>query len=162
MAAKGLTAFSSDLMDFLKDHHTAVVSTLDDNGCVHTSIKGITGIDVAGRLFVVDLYKKLTYENISKRSCVTVTVFDHDRFLGWSLQGRGKVVEREGMTAELHADWEDRIVSRISERLIGNLRSAFGGKANYEAQLPHQLQYVIEVDVEKIVDLRPTCIKEKM
>jgi uncharacterized pyridoxamine 5'-phosphate oxidase family protein len=162
MTSSVCAAFPPDLMDFLKDHHTAVVATLDEGGCVHTSVKGIVGVAAAGRLYVVDLYKRQTYQNILKRACVTVTVLDQDRFVGWSLQGRGKTVEKEAIAAELHAEWEERIVNRISERLLSNLRSAFGGKANYESQLPHMPQYVIEVDVEKVVDLRPTCIKEKM
>ena len=162
MTSQACAAFPPDLMDFLKDRHTAVVATLDDGGCVHTAVKGIVGVEAAGRLYVVDLYKRETFHNITRRPCVTVTVFDEERFLGWSLQGRGKVVERDAIANELHAEWEERIVNRISERLLANLRSAFGGRANYESQLPHAPQYVIEVDVERVVDLRPTCIKEKM
>ena len=56
--------------------------------------------------------------------------------------------------------WEDKITSRISHRLLKNIKGEKGHAAHPEALLPGPA-YLIEVDVDEIIDLIPAHIKEK-
>jgi hypothetical protein len=85
---------------------------------------------------------------------------DEHFFIGYSLQGKAKIVAREKIKRHIINEWEERVIHRISKRLIRNVK---GNKQSFhhpEAQFPHP-QYLIEMDVASIVDLTPHHLRIK-
>ena len=143
------------LEHFLNKQHYVVVSTLDKKGTIHTSLKGVVEIEPNGKIIILDLYKARTYENISNNSNVTLTAVDDNRFKGFSLSGKAKIIKKRDIPKKKIDIWHERLAKRIARRVITHVKEARGESESIpEAKFPLP-QYLIEVTVEKIVDLAP-------
>lgn len=152
-----INKLSESMINLMKKQGFVIVSSLDGQGKIHCSAKGIVGIEQT-RVFLIDLYKARTYNNLSKNPIVTISFVDEHSFEGYSLQGMAKIVEKEKIKKSIIADWEDKVLQRISQRVIKNLKQGKPGSHHPEASFPHP-KYLIEIDIEKIIDLAPSVIK---
>lgn len=155
-----LLELSKEIISFIKHESIAIVSTFDNNSLIHNSVKGIAGIEAHGKLYVIDLYKTKTYSNLQKRADVTVSVVNEKLFKGWSLQGKAKIVPFAKIEDDIHKQWEDRMVRRISNRMINHVQAERSISDHFEAKLPPQPQYLIEIDIFSITNLRPPAMRE--
>jgi len=145
---------------FLEHQGFVIVSTLDFKGMIHCSAKGIVGIEKSGKLYLIDLYKARTYNNLKKNPLISVTAVDEHQFVGYTLQGTAKLVERDKIKDHIIEKWEEKVLNRISERMLRNLKAEKQGLHHPEALFGHP-EYLIEVDVENIIDLTPAQLKKQ-
>jgi len=143
---------------FLSKQHYVVVSTLDKKGMLHTSLKGLVEIEPSGKILLLDLYKTRTYENISNNPNVALTAVDDKCFKGLSLSGKAKIIERVNIPKKKLDIWHERLAKRIARRVITHVKENRGESESIpEAKFPLP-QYLIEVTVERVVDLAPKKI----
>ncbi|MFH1092607.1 MAG: pyridoxamine 5'-phosphate oxidase family protein [Candidatus Omnitrophota bacterium] len=152
---------SQTIVSILKKQGFVIVSSLDKDNRIHSSAKGVVGINESGRVFLIDLYQACTYNNLKKNPTVTVTFFDEHKFEGYALQGKAKIVKKEQIAESVMAEWEDKVVQRISKRMIRNLQTGNSSSHHPEADFPHP-KYLIEIDIEKIIDLAPEQLKKEV
>ncbi|MDD5069458.1 MAG: pyridoxamine 5'-phosphate oxidase family protein [Candidatus Omnitrophica bacterium] len=144
---------------FLKDHTIAIISTVNQQGEIHSSVKEIVGFENTGKLFIMDLYQNKTLANLKKNPTITLTMVDEVKFKGYAFIGKAKIVIKKNIKQDLIHGWENRIIKRISKRLIEKVKSENAARVNFEAHLPHQPKHLIEVDIDRIIDLAPPKIK---
>lgn len=158
---KGLELLELDkqIVSFIKHENVALVATFDGQGLIHSAVKGIAGVESHGKLYVIDLYKANTYKNLQAKADITVTVVNEKQFKGWALQGKAKIVPYEQIDEDIHKQWEDRMVRRISNRLIDHVQAERSVHDHFEAKLPPKPQYLIEIDIFSITDLRPPAMR---
>ncbi|MFH1478281.1 MAG: pyridoxamine 5'-phosphate oxidase family protein [Candidatus Omnitrophota bacterium] len=135
-----------------------VITTIDGNGYPHNSCKGIVDIEKDNKVYLIDLYKKKTYENLRVNPNISITAVDEHKFMGFSLKGKGKLVDIEAVSEDSLKKWEDKILKRISYRLVKNLKGEKGHPRHPESLLPKP-EYLILVEVEEVIDLTPHNIK---
>ena len=82
-----------------------------------------------------------------------ITAIDEKHFKGYTLQGKAKIVPRKEIESHIVDKWEDKIIRRISKRMIESIQSGSKTREHHEAKLPKHPKYLIEIDVEKIVNL---------
>ena len=114
----GKKKLTEKIVSLIKKQGFVIVSSLNEEGRIHSSAKGVVGIDERGRVFVIDLYQACTYNNLKKNPVVTVTFVDEHKFEGYALQGQAKIVEKKDISKSIIAEWEDKVIQRISKRLI--------------------------------------------
>lgn len=153
-----MTALTDDIVRFFEKQHFVIVSTVDKNKAPHNSCKGIVKIGKNGRIYLLDLYRWRTYANLRNNPHISVTAVDEHRFKGWCLKGKAKIVSERKPTLDIVKAWEARIASRITHRLLRNIREEKGHHRHPEAQLPKP-EYMIEVEVEEIVNLIPQHVR---
>jgi general stress protein 26 len=146
-----------DVVNFLETQGFVIVSTLDKDGFVHNSCKGIVKISPNGKMYLLDLYRGLTYENLRRNSRISVTAVDEHKFRGYSLKGKAQIIPHEKLTAGMLKAWEDKISSRLTTRLLKNIHEEKGHPHHPEALLPKP-EYMIMIKVEEMVDLTPRHI----
>lgn len=146
------------VIKLLKDHGFVIVSTLDKDGAIHCSAKGVVEVKNKGEVYLIDLYKRITYTNLKRDPTISLTVIDEDRFIGFTLKGEAKIVKKEKISNELVRKWKKKIIERISKRVIRNIKKDRGSAKHPESMFPSP-EYLIEVDVKKIIDLTPTHLK---
>ena len=151
---------SDDIISLLKKQGFVIVSTLDKDGKIHCSAKGVVGVEPEGKVFVVDLYVHRTFNNLKRDPRVSITAINERSFRGYTLQGIGKIVPRAAIEEHLMRAWEDKVISRISTRLITSVQAKAKSKGQFEAELPHP-KYLIEIDVEDIIDLSPPSMRKR-
>ena len=151
---------TSDIVQFFHNQRFTVISTIDKNGYPHNSCKGIVEIDERGRVYLLDLYMAKTYENLRRNPHISITGVDEHKFIGYCLKGNAKITPRNKVSKRILKLWEDKITSRISHRLLKNIQGEKGHAAHPEALLPTPA-YLIEVDVDEVIDLIPAHIKKK-
>ncbi|MCX5709152.1 MAG: pyridoxamine 5'-phosphate oxidase family protein [Candidatus Omnitrophica bacterium] len=149
---------SPDLISFFHSQGFLVVSTVDKDGYPHSSCKGMVDIKPEGKIYLLDVYHGKTYENLKLNPLISVTAVNEHKFSGFCLKGRAEIISSEEMGADIRKAWEDRITSRLTQRLIKNLKEEKGHPQHPEAMLP-QPKYLIVMDVEEIVDLTPGHLK---
>lgn len=147
------------IIRFLHAQPYTIVTTIDKNGCPHNSCKGIVDIKKDGRVYLLDLYKKETYENLKHNSHVNITAVDEHKFMGYSLKGKASIIKRSSIKPHIKKLWEDKITKRISKRFLKNIRGEKGHPKHPEALLP-KIEYLIVVEVNEIIDLTPQHIKK--
>ncbi len=150
---------STDIVNFLEKQGFAIVSTLDFSGSIHCSAKGIVGLEKKGKIYLIDLYKAKTFENLKKNPTISITAVDEHLFIGYTLKGKAKIVEREKIKKHIIKAWEERVIQRISKRLIRSLKDYKKSGQHPEAKFPHP-QYLIEIDVDDVIDLTPSHLKK--
>jgi len=153
-----MAKLSAGIQKFFSDQGFVIVSTVDKGGTIHCAAKGIVGIE-AERIFLVDLYLAHTYANILVNPAVSVTAVDGHKFQGYTLKGKARVVEREKIAGHLMQAWEDRVIQRISQRMVRNIQEKRSGSHHPESKFP-QPKYLLEIDVESIIDLAPAHLKQ--
>lgn len=135
-----------------------VVSTIDKNGLVHNACKGIVKIERCGRIYLLDVYRARTHENLKCSPYISITAFDEHKFIGYCLKGKAEILSQQELKPELLKAWEDRITSRLTQRLLRNIHEEKGHPKHPEVLLPKP-EYLIVMEVEEIVDLTPHHLK---
>ncbi len=143
---------------FLQKQHYTIISTIDKNGSINNSCKGIVDIDDKGSIYLMDLYKQRTYRNLKNNPNIALTAVDEHKFKGFCLKGKAKIISEDTITERLLKAWEKRITGRISRRIIKNVKGEKGHPKHPEMKLPAP-EYIIEMEVESVVDLTPKALK---
>jgi len=149
---------NDDIIYFFQNQGCVVVSTIDRDGFVHNSCKGIVKIDRDGRVYLLDLYRAKTYANLKHNPHISITAFDEHKFAGYCLKGEVKILSQEKLHSQIIKAWEDRITSRITQRLLKNIREEKGHSRHPEILLPKP-EYMIAMEVKEIIDLTPHHLK---
>jgi predicted pyridoxine 5'-phosphate oxidase superfamily flavin-nucleotide-binding protein len=150
------------IKNFFSKNGSALVSTINDEGAIHCSVKGIVSIDESGLIHMVDLYMNRTYHNLKENPNISVTVVDNEKFMGYTLQGEARIISSNDIEPYYITEWERRIIQRITSRVLRSVQNNSKSKEHFEAQLPNDPKYLIEMQVENIIDLRPTQINEEV
>lgn len=135
-----------------------VVSTIDNKGFAHSSCKGIIKINRNGQLLLLDLYRGKTHDNLRHNPNITITAVDEHKFSGYCLKGKAKLLSEEKLHSKIITSWEERITTRITRRLLKNIRGEKGHSRHPEVLLPKP-EYMIVVQVEEVIDLTPHHLK---
>jgi len=135
-----------------------MVTTIDVKGFPHNSCKGIVKIDRRGRVYLLDLYRSVTFRNLKSNPKISITAINEHKFVGYSLKGMAKIITFEEISPEILKAWEDRITSRLTQRLLKNIREEKGHPRHPEVLLPRP-QYMIAMEVLGVVDLTPHHLK---
>jgi general stress protein 26 len=149
---------SQEIVNFFQNQGCVIVSTIDKNGFPHSACKGIAQIDSVGCIYLFDLYKAKTFQNLKHNSHISITAFDEHKFAGYCLKGNIQSVPTEELPSGVLKAWEERITGRITQRLLKNIHEELGHPRHPEALLPKP-QYLIVMNVEEIVDLTPRNLK---
>ena len=148
----------NEIVQFFQNQGYVIVSTLDRNGIPHNSCKGIVEIKQNGRIYLLDLYKAATFHNLKRNPRISITVVDEHKFRGYCLKGRAKIIPVEKLRPEILRSWEDKIASRITRRLLKNIREEKGHPRHPEALMPKP-KYMVVMTVKEVVDLTPHHLK---
>lgn len=137
-----------------------IVSTLDNRGRPHSACKDLIKINENGRVYLLDLYLRETFSNLKRNKNISLTAVDEHRFKGYCLKGKARVLLVRNLSPEIKSAWEQRIASRLTQRVLRNLRGEKGHPRHPESLLPLP-QYLIMMQVEEVVDLTPQHLKEE-
>lgn len=149
---------NEEIIHFFQGQGCVVVATIDKNGFPHTSCKSIVKIEANGRVYLLDAYHGITYRNLAENPVASITVFDEHKFIGYCLKGRARLIHKNELDLGIVKAWEDRITSRLTERLLNNIHEEKGHRGHPEASLPKP-QYMIVLEVSEVVDLTPVHLK---
>ncbi|MDP3732336.1 MAG: pyridoxamine 5'-phosphate oxidase family protein [Candidatus Omnitrophota bacterium] len=147
-----------DVIQFFHNQGCVIVSTIDKNGFPHGACKGIVQINRNGRIYLLDLYRARTYDNLKQNSYISITAIDEHKFMGYCLKGKAEIISEEKFGSQIIKAWEARITSRLTRRVLKNIREEKGHPRHPEALLPRP-EYLIVMEVEEIVDLTPHHLK---
>jgi len=147
-----------EIVRFFHNQGFVIVSTIDKNGFAHCACKGIVKIEPCGRVYLLDVYRKKTFENLKINPRITITAVDEHKFSGYCLKGKMQMLPEGKIKDELVKAWEERITSRLTQRLLKNIHEERGHPHHPEVLLPKP-EYLIEMEVEEIVDLTPQHIR---
>lgn len=151
---------SRSIVNLLRNQGFVVVSSLDSDNTIHCSAKGVVGTE-KDKVYLFDLYRAKTFHNLEKNPTVTITAIDEHEFIGFALKGVARTVDYEEIGAQLIEKWEERLVNRISKRVIKNVKKDKGSLRHPESRFPKP-QYLIEVEVKEVVDLTPAHLKKDL
>jgi len=149
-----------EVVQFFQSQGCVIVSTIDENGSIHSSCKGIIKIAHNGKIYLLDLYQGASYRNLQRNPVISVTAVDEHGFKGYCLQGKASLVKVNELTSAVHSMWEAKIASRLTGRIIKNIQGQKGHPSHPEALLP-QPEYLIVMQVENCIDLTPHHLKEE-
>ena len=149
---------SEEIAQFFQSQSFVIVSTIDGNGNPHNSCNGIVKIDRSGLVYLLDLYREKTYENLMRNPRISVTAVDEHRFKGFCLKGKARIIAGEKIKSDIIKAWEDRLTSRITRRLIKNIQGEKGHSRHPEILMPRP-EYLIIMQVKEVVDLTPHHIR---
>lgn len=150
-----------DIIRFLHNQGFVVVSTIDKTDRPHSSCKGIVKMTKGGKIYLLDLYKEKTFENLKRNKRVSITAVDEHRFEGFCLKGKARVIKEEKLKDHILDAWETRISQRITQRVLRNIVGEKSGSRHPEVFLPRP-EYLIVMEVEEVVDLTPHHIKRQI
>jgi uncharacterized pyridoxamine 5'-phosphate oxidase family protein len=149
---------ADDIVYFLKQQEFVIVSTLEENNTIHCSAKGIVHIE-NDSIYLIDLYRGKTFTNLKHNREITITAVDGHKFKGYSLQGKGHILDKKKIDAKFIQAWEKKVINRISKRLLINLKKDRKQGHHPEARFPEP-QYIILMQVEAIIDLAPQYLRK--
>ncbi len=149
---------SDEIVRFFQKQPFVYVSTVGRKGCPHNSCKGIVKIAKRGKIYLMDLYKQKTFANLKHNPHISITAADEHKFKGWCLKGKAESISKERLTPGLKKAWQERVNTRIANRLLKNMREEKGHSRHPESQFPMP-EYMIIMEVEEIVDLKPHHVK---
>ena len=147
-----------NVINFLTNQGFVIISTIDEKGYAHSACKDIVKVKVEGKVFLLDVYHAETYKNLVCNPHVSITAVNEHKFSGYCLKGKARLISKEELTTDILKAWEDRIAGRLAQRLLRNIHEEKGHKAHPEALLPDP-KYMIELDIEEVIDLTPKNIK---
>jgi len=147
-----------DISIFIQKQGFVIVSTLDENGSIHSSAKGVVDVEEPGQVYLIDLYKAKTFDNLKKNPTITITSINEHVFKGYSLKGQAEIIEREKIEDKIIREWERKVINRVTKRLIKNIKRDKGSTLHPESKFPHP-KYLIKVEIQDIVDLAPSHLK---
>ena len=139
---------------FLKRQNFVIVMTIDEKGRPHASCKDIVKIEENGRIYLLDLYKAKTFENLRRNSALSITAVDEHSFKGFCLKGTAQEIFDKRLNFDIMELWDKKIASRATHRVIKNIRGEKGHSAHPETQLPRP-KYIILMEVDEVVNLTP-------
>lgn len=145
---------NSQIKDFLFSQSYVILSSIDRSGMPHSACKGVVDIDDNDTVFLLDLYRMKTFENLKGNPKVSITAVDEHRFKGYCLKGKARIMRQEDITSHIIKAWEDRITSRITQRVIKNIVDKKGHPLHPEALFPKP-EYMIAVEINSVIDLTP-------
>ena len=151
---------TSEIIQFFQKQGFVIVSTLDARDRPHSSCKGIVRINKEGQVDLFDLYRGRTYANLKRNHNLSITAVDEHGFKGYCLKGEAQIVTGNTVIGEINQAWEQRIISRIAQRILRNLHEEKGHLRQAEALLPKP-KYLIRLKIEEVVDLTPGHLKER-
>ena len=146
------------VIKFFQSQNFVILATIDPGGGAHTACKGIIEIAKDDEVYLLDLYRSKTFANLNSNSNVSITAVDEHKFKGFCLKGVARIATAQEVDEQLIKAWEDRITSRITQRVLKNMQEKKGHPKHPEALLPKP-QYVIIVKVKEVVDLTPHHLK---
>lgn len=149
---------SADIIRFLENQGFVIVSTIDGNGSVHNSCKGIVKINQKGEIYLLDLYLGRTYKNLRANPHISITAVDEYKFMGYCLKGKAKEMTEAKLTPQIIRAWDERITNRLTRRLLKNIHEEKGHPRHPEILLPKP-EYLIVMEVEDVIDLNPHPLK---
>ena len=149
-----------EIIDFLRAQDFIVVSSIDENGFPHSACKSMVKIDAQGIIYLIDLYHGVTSSNIGRDFKISISAIDEQKFLGYCLKGKAKVMRNDPISQEMIKTWEDNITTRLANRLLRNLAKGQVQENHPEASLPGP-KYIIALEVEQIVDLTPHNLRKE-
>ena len=150
---------TDEITQFFLNQGFAIISTIDKDGSLHNSCKGIVKINRSGSVFLLDLYKGRTYENLKQNPHISITAVDEHRFIGYCLKGRAEIIAGNKLKSQIIKAWEAKITGRISSRVIKNIQGQKGHSRHPEARLPKP-EYLIVMEVREVIDLTPHHIRQ--
>lgn len=150
---------TNEVMQFFHRQNFAIVTTIDKKGYPHNSCKGIVRISEDGKIYLLDLYKAVTFENLKINPHISITGVDEYKFKGYCLKGKARIIVSRELNQRLIKAWEERIAGRITQRVIKNITGTKGHPLHPEALLPRP-EYLIAVEIEEVIDLTPHHIKQ--
>jgi uncharacterized pyridoxamine 5'-phosphate oxidase family protein len=153
-----MTKIPREIINFFQGQGCAIVSTIDSGGMPHGACKDIVMVKEQGKIYLLDLYLKRTYDNLKANPNISVTAVDEHKFKGYCLKGKAKIIGSEQLSAEILRAWEMRIAGRITQRMIKNLHEEKGHARHPESRLPKP-RYLILAEIEEIVNLTPRNLK---
>ncbi|MFC1808752.1 pyridoxamine 5'-phosphate oxidase family protein [Candidatus Omnitrophota bacterium] len=139
------------LVTFLEKQHIVFVSTVNGRGEPNTVPKGICLVQPKGRIYVIDLYYGRTWRNLKRNNHITLCALDERHFRGYQFKGTGKVLKITPDHNHFVDVWHKKVSSRITHRLIENLRED-KKTHHHEAHFPPP-KAIIEVEVKEIISL---------
>jgi hypothetical protein len=149
---------SEDVVHFFQNQGCVIVSTIDRAGYVNNACKGIIKINPNGKVYLLDLYMGKTYENLLTNPRISLTSIDEHKFTGYCLKGKAATIPEAKLSPQIIKSWEEKITSRLTRRMLKNIREEKGHPRHPEVNLPKP-QYLIAMEVEEIVDLTPHHLK---
>jgi general stress protein 26 len=150
--------FPDGIVNFFQNQGYVIVSTIDKGGSLHSSCKGIVDIKSNGKIYLLDLYKAKTFDNLKNNPHISITAADEHKFAGYCLKGKAKIITGEELSPQIMKAWEERITSRLTRRVIRNIREEKGHPRHPEALLPKP-EYLIVMEAEEVIDLTPSHLK---
>jgi len=147
-----------EIIRFFQDQGFVLIATIDDKGYPHVSCKGIVDISPDGKVYLMDVFRKKTHDNLLRNGKVSISAVNEHNFVGYCLKGKGSILPEEELKPEIIRAWEDRITGRLAQRLLKNIREEKSHNRHPEALLPKP-EYLLVVDVEEIVNLAPPHLK---
>jgi len=149
---------SDEIVRFINKQHYVIVATVGSDGVPHSSCKGVVKVSRDGEIYLLDLYRGRTSDNLQKNPRLSLTVVDEHRFKGYCLKGKGRMMKLEEVKPHILRTWERMISSRITHRIIKNIRGEKGHPRHPEALLPRP-KYLIAMEVSEVIDLTPGHIR---
>jgi general stress protein 26 len=149
-----------NILNFFKTQHFVVVSTLDERKSIHCSAKGLAEITPEGKAYLIDVYRAHTLANLKADPRLSITAIDEHQFVGYTLKGKASLIEKKDIHSQYIENWRKHIVERMSHRVITNVRRQRQSRHHPESDLPDP-EYLIEMEIEDIVDLTPSHLKRK-
>ena len=149
---------NEEVIRFLQNQSFVIISTVDGKGRPHTACKGIVEINSKGEVYLLDLYLANTYRNLKKDPYLSITAVDEHRFCGYCLKGKARIINQEDISPEIMKAWEDKVTSRITQRVLKNILDKKGHPEHPEAAFPKP-KYMIVVEIDSIEDLTPRHLK---
>src|SRR3989338_8082278 len=146
-----MVRLSDEIIQFLHNQGCVIVSTIDRFGSPHNACKGVVEIKRDGEVYLLDLYRGQTYANLKNNPKISITAIDEHRFIGYCLKGRASLIAKERLPAQIIKAWEDKLTSRITRRVLKNIREEKGHPRHPEILLPKP-EYLIRMHVERIID----------
>ena len=149
---------TDDITHFFQKQGFVIVSTVDTSLCPHNSCKGIVYIGQEGLIYLLDLYKQKTYENLKTNPRISLTAVDEHRFSGYCLKGKATLVPESKIKSHIIKAWEEKITGRVTRRVLKEIREGEGHPRYPEISLPKP-EYMIVMKVEEVIDLAPHMLK---
>ena len=149
---------TDDIIHFFVKQGFVIVSTVDLNGGPHNSCKGIVSMDPEGSVWLLDLYRGKTHANLKENPHISITAVDEHKFIGYTLKGKAQMIDNGAIKSHIIKAWEDRITSRLTRRVLREMREEKGHPSYPEVVLPKP-EYMIAMDVEEVIDLAPHPLK---
>ncbi len=154
-----MQTLTDEIIQFFQNQNFTIISTLDKRGSLHNACKGIIEIGKDGKIYLLDLYKGKTYENIKRYANISITAVDEHRFKGYCLKGKARIIQGDKINSPIIKAWEEKIASRLTQRLLKNIHEEKGHPRHPEALMPKP-EYMIVMEVNEIIDLTPQHLKQ--